>query len=161
MTAEEWQRLRKTPGMTLYFRLQNGHPISGTVVGLIARGATLSVREIRKDGSEISEETYQPYQCLYAERPEEAEEKKEGPYRKRCKCCGRYFMTRNKLRKFCCEQCQKYYFAKGEMPKERIIKTCPVCGKKFPVTAKSQGQIYCSRKCQGEGLSRRWKHAEL
>lgn len=161
MTEDEWQRLTKKPGMTLYFLNTAGKAVEGAAKTIIARGATLAIPTLSKDGIAGHEDVYWPYQCLYAEKPEEKPVRQESPRKRRCKCCGRYFETANAWRKFCSESCQKYYFAKGPMPKEQIIKTCPVCGKKFPVPTKKREKIYCSRKCQAEGASRRWRHAEL
>lgn len=120
MTAEEWQRLRKEPGMKLYFRLPNGKPVLGTAVGFISRGATISVRETRKDGSEVQNETYWPYQCLYAcpngNLPDWTPPSERGLLEKKCKCCGKNFQTKNDHQKFCSKKCQKRYFSRGREP---------------------------------------------
>lgn len=155
MTAEEWHRLTKTTGMTMYFRLPNGKPVLGTAVGFIARGATLVVRELRKDGSEIQSETYWPYQCLYAcpdgALPEWKPPGGRDPIQKRCKCCGELFQTENSHQKFCSKECQQRYFS--NKPKKQIIRVCPVCGKTFTIPPKKKEQKYCSKQCAWEGIS--------
>ena len=119
MTEAEWRKFPKESGVPVWFLRSDGKPIKGAAVGFIARGATVLVKVRTKDGSEVRRETYQTYQCLYAEKPEKRPEEKTA--------------------------------------KEKPVRVCPACGKKFTPNPGRKYQKYCSRQCSWEACVKEWR----
>lgn len=64
-------------------------------------------------------------------------------YKKKCKNCGKEFLTKNKQKVFCSQKCRKSFY-------ETVEKKCLFCGKTFSTHRKNQK--YCSIKCSHESF---------
>lgn len=65
-------------------------------------------------------------------------------FTKTCHQCGNQFTTRDRPAKFCSRAC-----ANAAKTHERVMRTCPTCGKQFPINPKHPDVKSCSQKCSG------------
>lgn len=66
---------------------------------------------------------------------------------RQCKFCGKKFRAlKSQSQKFCSRSCSAKNSAQA-VKKYPLEKTCPICGKKFLVTAENSLKVYCSREC--------------
>ncbi len=62
----------------------------------------------------------------------------------KCEQCGKVFVAKSKLRKYCSQKCiAKASYGKNKKPPEE--KVCAVCGEKFEAVRKNK--MYCSYYC--------------
>ena len=64
---------------------------------------------------------------------------------KKCKNCGKEFVSNNKKKVYCCDQCAVTYNREHRIKKEIQIRFCGVCGSSFETT--HAAKKYCSKEC--------------
>lgn len=67
-------------------------------------------------------------------------------YMRLCSECGKEFITSNKRKIYCCDNCKAAAYRNRNRVKHE--KVCPICGKKF--VANRSIDVYCSRECYEE-----------
>jgi len=72
---------------------------------------------------------------------------------KKCKNCGKEFVSNNKKKVYCCDKCAVAYNKEHRTKKDIRTCVCPVCQKEFETT--HYFKKYCSTECYKEAKRRR------
>lgn len=72
---------------------------------------------------------------------------------KKCKNCNKEFVTNNKKKVYCCNECAVVYNKGHRIKKETRRQFCEVCQKEFETT--HPAKKYCSDDCYREAKRRR------
>lgn len=76
---------------------------------------------------------------------------------RQCAVCGKSFRAlKNGNQRFCSRSCSAKNSAQA-VKKYPLEKTCPICGKKFFVTAENSLKVYCSLSCAAKSRERNKK----
>lgn len=76
-----------------------------------------------------------------------------------CEYCGKEFIKRTAIQRFCCKQCTNYAMGYRKPPEAKSMVKCPWCGVMFTPNTRLH-QIYCSKRCRTNASKQR-KKAEL